>query len=224
MGRTKNLRVRNWDKYQHYDPGSRRMIWFKIYGHDRLADPDLMRLRADVRELSTCLLCLAMQTDNCIPNDPKWIGNRTQMNSGKIEYGLRDLLKIGFLEPYSEEKLASKMRQKDRPRAEAEQRGLGKGSSLEGPSAKPPAKPPAKKKKTDKPTDERSFQRLLASIKDKDDRTEDVLRAKVEGWPQGALEGARERIRENGVRSQAKLAVHLFTKDTEFAAAYGMAA
>lgn len=91
------LRITKWDEYQHYPAGARQMIWAKLYSK-RLSDYELMGLRASSRELSTCLLCIAVETENEIPNDAQWLAKRSHLSAAQIANGIKELLAIGFVE------------------------------------------------------------------------------------------------------------------------------
>lgn len=215
MARRKPFAIVNWADYQHYS--KRRPPWIKFYA-SLLDNHEMSQLRASSRLLAPLLLLLAARTENEIPNDVQWLANQLQMNTVQIAEGLKDLLAIGFIERKQCKHDASNVLAKRYSKAETETETEKGSMSSKRRRAHPSAKNTANKK-----IDERSFRRLLEVIPDKDEGTETVLRKLAAGFPQAALEAARERIGENGVRSPAKLAVHLF-KDREFRACYGMEA
>ena len=61
------MRIKNWDKYNHYKHKS-DMKWFKCYGRDLLNDPDFMKLD-DVKQATLFKLwCLASESNGVLPN------------------------------------------------------------------------------------------------------------------------------------------------------------
>ena len=87
------LRVRNWEKFQHYK--DRTPPWIKLH-RDLLNDYKFSCLQ-DASKLHLILIwLLASQLDNRIPADPTWIARRINVNN-KID--LNSLIKYGFLEP-----------------------------------------------------------------------------------------------------------------------------
>jgi hypothetical protein len=60
------MRIKNWDKYQHYKHKS-DMKWFKCYGRDILNDPDFMKMD-DVKQATLFKLwCLASESNGKLP-------------------------------------------------------------------------------------------------------------------------------------------------------------
>lgn len=99
------VRVRNWERFQHYK--HRNPPWIKF--HTELLDnyefaclPDASKL------LAMCICLIAARCDNRIPADPEWIRKRANLSS-KVD--LAPLLKSQFLEEIqmlpSQEHLAS---------------------------------------------------------------------------------------------------------------------
>lgn len=87
------LRVKNWDKFQHYK--DRNPSWIKLHiallsSHEWVTAPT-----DDDRLLMIVLMLIAAQTDNCIPNNPKYIQKVSQID--KIP-NLSWILSSGFIE------------------------------------------------------------------------------------------------------------------------------
>lgn len=85
------LRVRNWDRYQHYK--DRRPVWIKLYTSSD--DYAYSQLTLAERGLLHELWKLAGRTDNTIPYDAKWIARAAQI-SERID--LKVLIEQGFIE------------------------------------------------------------------------------------------------------------------------------
>lgn len=92
---TQYLRVRNWDKFQHYK--DRNPPWIKFH-RELLHDYDFTCLQ-DASKLQLMLIwLLASQMDNKIPANPDWI--KSQLNiKGKVCF--KELIEKGFLEDES---------------------------------------------------------------------------------------------------------------------------
>ena len=61
------MRIKNWDKYQHYKHKS-DMKWFKCYGRDILNDPDFMKMD-DIKQATLFKLwCLASESNGKLPH------------------------------------------------------------------------------------------------------------------------------------------------------------
>lgn len=228
MPPAKFVRVRNWKRYQHYK--ERRPPWIKLH-LELLENYELMECRASTRWLACGLLLLAARYENLIPCERNVIGKALNLNSQQVKVGLQDLLQIRFVERTGRLRGASAVQAKasaalalaraDARSQEAEaETETDKGSNVVVLPAPAPGNGAAQKKKID----EHHLERLLGVLTDKDNGTEATLRKHGAGFPVAAFEHARERVLEDGVRSPSKLAVHLFTKDAEFRASYGMGA
>ena len=60
------MRIKNWDKYQHYKHKS-DMKWFKLYGRDLLNDADFMMLDDQKQATLIKLWCLASESQGRLP-------------------------------------------------------------------------------------------------------------------------------------------------------------
>jgi hypothetical protein len=86
------VRIRNWEKYQHYS--QRNPPWIKL--HNRMLDDyDYGCLPDSGKLLLITLFMLASRTDNNIPTDPEWIRSKGMLK-GKID--LDPLIKAKFIE------------------------------------------------------------------------------------------------------------------------------
>lgn len=122
--RPQYLRVRNWEKFQHYK--DRRPPWIK-YHVELLDDYELTHMEYATQLVYDRLLLLAARTDNNIPHDPEHIGRQVSIKSDTITSALQTLLDAGFLTLAESKRAASKAiarRKHDAiPRALARDRG-----------------------------------------------------------------------------------------------------
>lgn len=69
------MRVRNWDKFQHYKPMNakykKQMTWLKLYGGDILNDLEWFELTDTNKAIYIELLCLASQHEGNLPDIKK---------------------------------------------------------------------------------------------------------------------------------------------------------
>ncbi len=93
----KFLRIRDWDKYQHYK--KRKPPWIKLYT-DLLRDYKFEQLQNDSMLLSILLCLLASQMDNKIPADEKYLGKHLPMH-GKVK--LQPLIDAGLIELFQDD-------------------------------------------------------------------------------------------------------------------------
>jgi len=90
------LRIRNWEKYQHYS--HRRPPWIKVYWA-LLTEPNFT-LMADASKLHTiAIMLLASQHDNKVPFNKTWITRAIQANT-RINWD--EILSSGFIECYQD--------------------------------------------------------------------------------------------------------------------------
>jgi hypothetical protein len=86
------VRVRNWEKFQHYK--DRNPPWIKL--HTELLDNyEFASLQDASKLLAMCTWLLAARSNNKIPCDPAWIQSRCNLKSLP---DLEPLLASGFLE------------------------------------------------------------------------------------------------------------------------------
>lgn len=86
------LRVRNFEKFQHYK--DRNPPWIKMY-RGLLDDYAFARLQDASKAHAICIMLLASQLDNRVPADPDWIAQRIGANS---PVDLDELLSSTFVE------------------------------------------------------------------------------------------------------------------------------
>uniref|UniRef100_A0A6M3LRJ7 Putative replication protein n=1 Tax=viral metagenome TaxID=1070528 RepID=A0A6M3LRJ7_9ZZZZ len=89
------LKVKNWEKYQHYT--HRNPPWIKLH-NQILDDYEYCCLQDDSKLLLISLFLLASKTDNKIPSDPEWIRSKA-MIKGSVD--LSELIKSNFIEQLS---------------------------------------------------------------------------------------------------------------------------
>ncbi len=86
------IRIRNWDRYQHYS--RRDPPWIKLY-HKLLDDYDYGCLQDASKLLLMTLYMLASRTGNNIPADPEWIKSKGMLK-GKVD--IKPLIKCNYIE------------------------------------------------------------------------------------------------------------------------------
>ena len=88
------MRIRNWDKFQHYKPMhskyKKQMTWLKLYGGDILNDIDWFELSDTNKAIYIELLCLASQNHGNLP-DLKTIAFRLRRSKDQLQKALDDL-------------------------------------------------------------------------------------------------------------------------------------
>ena len=89
-----HIRVRNWEKFQHYR--HRNPPWIRLY-NELLENYDFARLQDASKWHAVGLWLLASRLDNRIPDDQQWIQSKT--NSSTI-VDLDALISAGFIERY----------------------------------------------------------------------------------------------------------------------------
>lgn len=92
------IRVRNWDRYQHYRDG-RPLKWIKLW-LEILDDYEMASLPDEQKWHAVGLLVLAGKHDNEIPADPEWIGRRINATH---PVDLEAFEEIGLTEPHMAE-------------------------------------------------------------------------------------------------------------------------
>lgn len=92
MSDTKFIKIKNWEKFQHYT--DRNPPWIKLY-HSLLDDYHYGCLQDDSKLLLTTLYLLASRSGNKIPADPTWIKRRGNLNHTP---NLKPLLEADFIE------------------------------------------------------------------------------------------------------------------------------
>lgn len=99
------LRVRNWERFQHYK--NRRPPWIK-YHVEALDDHELTSLDFRARLVYALLLLVAARTDNNIPSDPEYIGRQITMDPVDVAIAVKELVDAGFLKETVRKRSASK--------------------------------------------------------------------------------------------------------------------
>lgn len=95
------IRIRNWDRYQHYS--DRRPPWIKL--HVELLDKhDTMSLPAATFKLAIVLLLDAARTSNVIPSNIERLAADAYLTREQTKRGLSELLSLRFVEPLGKRK------------------------------------------------------------------------------------------------------------------------
>lgn len=88
----KHVRIRNWEKFQHYK--ERSAPWIKLYRD--MMDSELWVMGSDASKLlATCTMLLAVRTDNKIPLEPAYIRRACHL---EFDPDFSELLKYQFVE------------------------------------------------------------------------------------------------------------------------------
>lgn len=99
------LRIRNWERYQHYR--DRRPPWVKFYV-ELLDDLQIRSLPLPTRFLMCQLLLLAARHDNAILKNSEAIANDLRMKPEDVHEGLEELLRIRWIQETRTPRRASK--------------------------------------------------------------------------------------------------------------------
>jgi hypothetical protein len=117
---TEWLRVKNWDRFQHYK--DRSPPWIKLH-YTTLDDYAWSHLPDTAKAHLMGIWLLASRQDGRIPNDAAWLGTRIGARS-KVDLGV--LIRAGFLEKDASTSLASSdstaLDLEEKSREEAEKR------------------------------------------------------------------------------------------------------
>lgn len=111
------IQVKNWDNFQHYK--DRTPPWIKLYNH-LLDDFEFSCLPDASKAHLLSIWLLASRTNNKIPNNARWIGNKINATE---EVNLNILIEYGFIELISSKnnKLQEAEQDASIPLQEAEQ-------------------------------------------------------------------------------------------------------
>lgn len=99
------LRVRNWERFQHYT--NRRPPWIK-YHVSILDDHTLLSLKPMTQLVYDRLLLRAALTDNNIEHDPDWLAQKFNLPARYIQDAIETLIDTGFLHVAGGKRSASK--------------------------------------------------------------------------------------------------------------------
>lgn len=86
-----HIRVRNWDRFQHYK--DRNPPWIKLHTC-LLEDDDFEVLHSAAKAHLMLIWLLASRRDNVLPISPEWIAKKIS----EPEVDLAELVEAGFLE------------------------------------------------------------------------------------------------------------------------------
>lgn len=210
------LRVRNWERYQHYK--NRRPPWIKLHV-ETLDDYELMHLENDAQLVYERLLLLAARTDNNISHDPDWIGGQIVQDPRTVQAAVQTLIAAGFLTVAGRKRSASKAiaARKQNATTEAEQNAETE-EELE--TEQTPGLP-------DESLDELSARltanaapfgseaRLYEVLSDMDKNSTKVLRPLLDKLPVSAIEQCRSEVVAKSPRKPTAYAVEILTSMIE---------
>lgn len=123
---TARLRVKDWDRFQHYK--DRSPPWIKLY-NDLLENYEFACLPDASKAHLVAIWLLASRTSNSLPADPQWIASKI----GATEpVSLDALITAGFLETYGDASEVLACRKHDAiPEGEGEGEGEKRTTSVE---------------------------------------------------------------------------------------------
>jgi hypothetical protein len=91
---SEHLRVRNWERFQHYK--KRRPPWVKLYD-ELLDDEEMTAMPKEARLLFPLVLLVAARKNNRIPNDSRWLATELALPLADVRKGLGALLASGHV-------------------------------------------------------------------------------------------------------------------------------
>jgi hypothetical protein len=205
------LRVRNWERFQHYK--GRTPKWIRVYV-DTLDNPEVSRLTdAQFGQLVRIWL-LAARSDNKLPNDPGWIRSRASLSRAPLlsilcQAGQLEAWEIATQSPANDDTGSSPLGQNATPDRETETEGeLDKGSSVVSLAAE--------KAKRRHPTESalEAARSLVEILRDKDEWTEATISRFCADLPPAAFYSVREKIEidRKQIRSDAAYAYGALSK------------
>lgn len=106
MANAKNVRIRNWDRFQHYS--GRRPPWIKLHS-ELLDNSEFMEMSVQTRWFAMTLLLLAARTENVIPVNAAWLAGVARVTPSLARRCLAELMQTRFVEPCGRKRVASTM-------------------------------------------------------------------------------------------------------------------
>lgn len=97
------ISVRNWRKFQHYDPAKRPPLWIKVYG-DLLHNDDFLNLTAHRRGVLVTIWLEYALSKTCLRLDVKLLNSRLGLNTKMSDY--EALENAGFIDILASKPLA----------------------------------------------------------------------------------------------------------------------
>ena len=209
MAAPKYLRVRKWDDHQHYKSGphSSSPAWIKLY-IKLLYDEKITGMSIAAQLLADRLLLVAATVENRIPNDEKWIESATKVQGKYVPGALDELRRIRFVEPFSERKRSRDALEQNRTEKNRKETTTTDSfgnleptalTVIDGGSAY---------------GFEGAILELLGVMKDRDDKTADVVRSLIRKHrlSEGDIRYATECARGPGVESPTRVGVATLRK------------
>lgn len=191
------LRVRNWEKFQHYK--DRRPLWIKSYV-EILDDYDIINLPPATQLVYFKVLLVAARLENKLPNDPKYVASLMHLDTRTVSTAFTILVDKRFLEVWTDQNASDLLADpvpRDREETEKERTETppveNVGSLFD-----------ANALDTDRHT---AYQHLLARVTGGDRNTPKVIRAFCKKLPKDRIErvaaGFDRRCVSPGVAVQA---------------------
>lgn len=199
------LRVRNWEKFQHYK--DRRPPWIKFHV-EMLNDHQLSALPLGAQLVYDRLLLWAAVTDNNIEHDPVWLAGKINIPAADIQEAIENLIVAGFLQVAERKRHASKAIARRKQHADSETETETESETETNAEAERTAADFAKS---------RAIKKLLGCLDDADEGTKVVVRSMVDNLnlAEGDILAAYDAATGNGVNSRVAVAVSELKKRGE---------
>lgn len=104
MASAKNVRIRNWDRFQHYS--GRRPPWIKLHS-ELLDNAEFMDMSVQTRWFAMTLLLVAARTNNVIPVNVAWLAGVARVTPNIARRCMTELQQTRFVEPCGRKRVAS---------------------------------------------------------------------------------------------------------------------
>lgn len=210
------LRVRNWERFQHYK--NRRPPWIKLHV-ETLDDYELMHLDNDAQLVYERLLLLAARTDNNISHDPDWIGGQIVQDPRIVQVAVETLINTGFLSVAGRKRSASKAiatrKQNATTEAEAESRDREEPEAEQSPGLPDESLEELGQRLAANAAPFGSEARLFEVLSDMDKNSSKVLRPLLDKLPVSAIEQCRTEVLAKSPRKPTAYAVEILTSMIE---------
>lgn len=212
------LRVKNWEKFQHYK--DRRPPWIKFHV-ELLDDHGLSALPLTAQLVYDRLLLWAAKTDNNIEHDPLWLSGKINIPPDVIQEGIETLVVAGFLAIAGRKRHASKAIAKRSGDASEPPTSATSETEAEAETETHAETETEAETASADFTRTRATKMLLDVLNDADSGTKIVVRSMIENLrlSEGDVIAAREAALGKGVRSRTAVAVSELKKRGEARAA-----
>lgn len=210
------LRVRNWERFQHYK--NRRPPWIKLHV-ETLDDYELMHLDNDAQLVYERLLLLAARTDNNISHDPEWIGGQIVQDPRVVQAAVATLISTGFLSVAGRKRSASKAiaarKQSADPEAEQKAETEEEPETEQSPGLPDESLEELGQRLAANAAPFGSEARLFEVLSDMDKNSSKVLRPLLDKLPVAAIEQCRTEVLAKSPRKPTAYAVEILTSMIE---------